>query len=447
MRALSVGICVTLQLQGSKKFVISAHLPHKQRQDCVDTWPGCQEELENALKNRRLHDNVVLLTDSNYELGFPHEMQDPNSSDERRLIAGAIMQNHGLVATQPSVYTWSNQRGSSSKIDFVLLGSVSSSFSSQGVFQDSDFQLGCDHRAIYATFELLGKPPTSRRHRSRKINKCGKWRVDSAKLLEQAARKAEALDLGNGDLDISAIEDLSSACSFRPKSLRCVDSDLIRDKIKERRLLGGADARALGKEIAALRKEAKTAWLTSVLDRASKRDFFAISYFKRRNSVISAHSNYVVRAGGKQRAVAQLRQHFSLKYTPADLHPPISLCASSLPTLLCPIRLSLPLKRFVMFLTPAKLVSRAVVMVFLSSSLLHLPILTSPTILLTSSTLFSSALSHCPIPGSFHISLSSPRMPSPLNPNTFARLSLVLPQVNCLLRSCFFVFVLIFRLQ
>ena len=299
VRTLSVGICITLQFQGCRQFVISAHLPHKQRKDCLDTWLGFQNELDVALKTRRLHDTVVLLTDSNYELGYPHQMLDPNSADERGLVAGAIMQNHGLSATQPPAYTWSNKRGASSKIDFVLLGSTGNTFTSQGVFMDSDFQLGSDHRAVYASFELLGKPPSCRRYRSRKANKCGRWRVNSAKLLEQAASKAESLDLTNGDLDMSLLEEFATSCSFRPKSLRYADPVFIKDKIRERRLLGGAAARALGKEISALRKKAKAEWLTSVLERASKGDFFAISYFKKRNSVLSSHSNYVVRAGGE----------------------------------------------------------------------------------------------------------------------------------------------------
>ena len=72
--------------------------------------------------------------------------------------------------------------------------------------------------------------------------------------MEQASDKAEKLDLNCQDLDVTCLETLSSSISFRPKSLRYVDPDFIRDKIKERRLLGGSAARALGKEISAMRK-------------------------------------------------------------------------------------------------------------------------------------------------------------------------------------------------
>ena len=321
VRHLSCGICVTLKFGGCKKFLISAHLPHRQRNACIETWQTVEAELEQALKNRRLHDNVVTMTDTNYELGLPQEMLNPDSTDERGLIAGTIMQSNGLVATKPQTYKWSNQRGSTSKIDFILVGSTGNTLSSQGVFEDSDFQLGCDHRAVCASFDVWDSPQRSRNKRSRKTNKCGKWRVNSAKLLEQAAEKAEFLDLHCQDLDVGLHESLSSSCSLRPKSLR-TGPDFIRDKIKERRLLGGSAARALGKEISAMRKQATATWLTSVLDKAAKGDFFAISYFKRRNSVINAHSNYIVRAGGKHRATAELRRYFSLKYTPTDLPPP-----------------------------------------------------------------------------------------------------------------------------
>ena len=68
VRPLSCGICVTLKLEGCNQFIISAHLPHKHRHDCVDTWQTFEAELEQALRTRRMHDSVVILTDTNYEL-------------------------------------------------------------------------------------------------------------------------------------------------------------------------------------------------------------------------------------------------------------------------------------------------------------------------------------------------------------------------------------------
>ena len=129
-------------------------------------------------------------------------------------------------------------------------------------------------------------------------------------------------DLQSGDLDVQQLESLSDSVSFRPKSLRYKDPPHILQKIKLRRSLRGTAARDLAKEIVAMRKEAKSAWLT-------------ITYFNRRQSVVSTHSNYIVRAGGKQRAIADLRKHFCLKYTPVDVLPPDLphriLCASPQP--------------------------------------------------------------------------------------------------------------------
>ena len=114
---LSCGICLTLRQHSARTFVISAHLPHKQRSDCIETWQTFQNELDALLQHRRLHDTVIILHDTNYELGAVEDMSHPNSSDERGFLARAIMQQHNLVCSKPDVYTWSNSRGSSSKID------------------------------------------------------------------------------------------------------------------------------------------------------------------------------------------------------------------------------------------------------------------------------------------------------------------------------------------
>ena len=173
------------------------------------------------------------------------------------------------------------------------------------------------------------------RRQRRAINKCGRWRVDVAKLQNEAQALAEQLDLQSGDLDVQQLETLSDSVSARPKSLRYKDPPYILQKIKLRRSLRGNAARDLAKEIVAMRKEAKSAWLTKLLDRSSRGDFYAIAYFNRRQSVVTTHSNYIVRAGGKQRAIADLRKHFCLKYTPVDVLPPDLphriLCASPQP--------------------------------------------------------------------------------------------------------------------
>ena len=320
--ALSCGICVTLKIDGCKQFVISAHLPHRQRQDCIEVWNTFSQELEHVLRLRRHMDSVVVSIDSNYELGPIEHLLDPNSVDERGAVAGSILQQHGFVHTRPSDFTWTNSRGSVSKIDYVWFGGPSLDIVDQRVFVDSHMTLGCDHRAVMASSPLPGLERRQLRKRRRNINKCGRWRVDVVKLQHLAAEHAEHIDLAELDLTVADLEALSDAVSSRPKSLRYQDPPYILAMIKRRRTLRGTEARALARDIAVSRKSAKASWLTSILDRSAKGDFHAISYFNRRQAVISTHTNYIVRAGGKQKAIADLRKHFTLKYVPLDVPPP-----------------------------------------------------------------------------------------------------------------------------
>ena len=329
IRALSCGICVTLKLDGCKQFLISAHLPHRQRDDCIEVWNSFAQELEHILKHRRHFDSALVLVDTNYELGPPEALLDPNSIDTRGFVAGGILQQHGFLHTSPDTHTWSNNRGSVSKIDYVLVSGPSLHISSQRVYLDSDFVLGCDHRVVAASFPLWSPSLREHRRRRRQSNKCGKWRVDAVKLNVQAQDLAHQILDDESDalgLDATTLERLSDACSYRPKSLRYRDPPFIRDKIKQRKALRGAQARFLFREIAALRKEAKAQWLMQLLDRSAKGDFHAISYFKRRQAVVTTHTNYIVNAGGKQKAITDLRRHFALKYTSPEptVLPPLS---------------------------------------------------------------------------------------------------------------------------
>ena len=99
---LSCGISIILKQDSIRTFVISA---------CIQTWQTFQAELDALLSRRRLHDTVIILHDTNYELGPVEFMADPNSSDERGFLARSIMQQHNLIATKSSDYTWSNTRG------------------------------------------------------------------------------------------------------------------------------------------------------------------------------------------------------------------------------------------------------------------------------------------------------------------------------------------------
>ena len=318
---LSCGIAVTLRKGSVRTYVVAAHLPHSQRADCFDTWQIFNSELDTLLTKKRIHDNIVLLLDANYELGEVEYHLDPNASDERSFLAAGIMQQHGLVATRPDVYTWSNQRGSESKIDFVLACTPSGELLGQTVHENTNFLLGCDHRAVSASFRVSGLPLSRPPRNKRPPNRCGQWRVDGAKLLREAADLAESLELQGKDFSVQSLEQLSNSVSYRPKSYRFKDPPHVRDMISRRRLLRGNEARVLGKDILRARAAAKSTWLVELLDKGAQGDFGAISYFKRRQNVITMHSNYIARAGGTSQAVQDLKRFYRDKYTPPDPPP------------------------------------------------------------------------------------------------------------------------------
>ena len=305
---LDVGICVILKMSGYRQFVISAHLAHKQREDCLSCWQGLIHQLETILKGRRYHDVVVLTMDTNYELA------STDGSDETEVYAKLLLRNFGLTHTSPSTYTWSNTRGSQSKIDYIFLSSPDNVIASQDVLIDSDVLLGADHRAVMAAFPVSREP----RHRfrpSRKPNKCGKWIVDSSRVFKAAQDLCYQLGLNSRDLTNDDLAKLANLTSRRPTSYRYKDPPEILDKIRERRRLGGREARDLGKEIVRMRAVAKNQWLVSILDKSANSDFKAISYFRRRQSVLSSHNNYLLRAGGKTKAIDALKKHFRDKWT------------------------------------------------------------------------------------------------------------------------------------
>ena len=144
----------------------------------------------------------------------------------------------------------------------------------------------------------------------------GEW-TDPA----QSAALAEKLELQGKDLTITDLEGLSQSSSYRPKSYRYKDPPQILQMIRQRRQLVGKEARELGKDILRMRQASKAAWLTELLDRGSQGDYRAIAYFKRRQNILTMHSNYVVRAGGTTKAAQDLKNYFRITYTPPDPLP------------------------------------------------------------------------------------------------------------------------------
>ena len=111
--------------------------------------------MEQLLKNRRLHDTIIILHDTNYDLQALENMEHPNQADERGFIIRGIMQQFGLVSTKPNTFTWSNSRGSTSKIDYILVSTPTINLVRDNVHEDTDFLLGCDHRAVSTANRVL----------------------------------------------------------------------------------------------------------------------------------------------------------------------------------------------------------------------------------------------------------------------------------------------------
>ena len=219
----SCGIAVILKRNSARTFVISAHLPHRQRHDCIQTWQTFHAELEQILRQRRLHDTIVILHDINYELGAIDEMENPNSCDERGFIARNILQQFGLVHTKPDIYTWSNSRGSCSKIDYILVSTPTINLESDQVHVDTDFLLGCDHRAVSTAFQQPSARPAKTPRATRSRNKCGQWRIDGSKAMPACDALAERIEIHNQDFKVADLELLAQQVSYRPKSHRYRD--------------------------------------------------------------------------------------------------------------------------------------------------------------------------------------------------------------------------------
>ena len=440
---LSCGIAVTLKKDSCRTFIISAHLPHKQRSDCLETWHTFNSELENLLQRRRMHDSIVLLLDTSYELGAVEFHLQPNNADERGFIMSGIVHQFGLVHTKPDTYTWSNTRGSESKIDYVLVSTPSIDLHNDTVHVDSDFLLGCDHRAVSAAFKQLCPQTKKNQRKKRALNRCGQWRVDGSRALELSEQLCEELDLKGKDLTVEDLEQISNKVSFRPKSYRFRDPSHIKDLIKQRRLLTGQEARKLGKDILRARAAAKAKWLTELLDRGSQGDYQAIAYFKKRQNTITMHSNYVARAGGAVQAVADLKRFYRLKYTPPDPPLPdsaVNLYLARVGSFVSP-RISLQLKLLKYWL-PVNLVDPVAMMGFPMNFSILWHILASPTTLPNFSTPISFRLKRFPPLGSPHTSPSFLKFLSPLSLPTCVQLFYLLPLLNSLQKFFSLVFAL-----
>ena len=135
VKPLLTGLAVTLQQGGCKQFVISLHLPHSQRRDCMQVWHDQLDELRELLHGIRYMDRVQIPSDLKIDLMSLHVQEN----DERRILLEGFMSEFGLDRTFPHKPTWSNSRGASFRIDYILFSGGTRHPVWSEVLQDSDY--------------------------------------------------------------------------------------------------------------------------------------------------------------------------------------------------------------------------------------------------------------------------------------------------------------------
>ena len=257
-------------------------------------------------------DSVYLCMDANYELGA----DCPQDPDARGPLLHLFMRDHGLSCTIPNTFTWSNTRGARSSIDFVAYRIPRMITLENKVYEVSDAALGSDHRAVSVTVQ--GLPHQRPLRRARPDHRCGRWSVDPTKALQEANALAEHLDLSEQDLSESMLVSLCQKSSKRKTSHRYSDSPQIKNLIRQRKQAQGREKRDLAIEIARQRSSDKKAWLHSLLQKGAEGDYSAISYFRRRQTVAFTQATFVMRVGGVDNAVKQMKHFYREKYTPPE---------------------------------------------------------------------------------------------------------------------------------
>ena len=290
VKPLLTGLAVILQSGGRKEFVISLHLPHRQRQDCVQVWHEQLDELRELLHGMRYMDRIQILADLNLDLMSLHS----NENDERRVLLEGFLAEFALDRTHPHKPTWSNSRGSNSRIDYILFSGGTRQAIWSEVLEDSDIVLGSDHRCCTLALQDIGKSASHRALGYTPLHRCGKWKVDLTNtpgVCETLHEQLLALDLPLTD---SSMQGLASQTCSRPGSLRYKDTPEIKSVISLRRRQSGSQARETAQKIVTARVLAKKAWMTTLLDRGAAGDFHAVSFFKRRQSTKFSQGSFIM---------------------------------------------------------------------------------------------------------------------------------------------------------
>ena len=252
-------------------FAGSFHLPHSQRDDCEDVWQLTVQELHDSMRRTRHQDHVLLGIDANLELCMPCDGSVSSA------CLRSFVHTFGLAAAQ-------------------------------GVHEHISHLLGVDHALVFAT---IATTKVVKRHRRKRPSRCGKWSVRLGDALQGCSQTAQS----STSLDMEMIEHLATKVSFRPQSFRYRDPPEIKDLIRRRRECSDhGHAKELALEIVGLRRAHKQAWLATVLERARSGDFQAITCMKRRQSMGHTHCSYLMRAGGEEQALKDLRSFYVAKY-------------------------------------------------------------------------------------------------------------------------------------
>ena len=168
---LTAGLALEFRHSGCRQFVISLHLPHAQRHDCIDVWHQTTQDVGRVLTSLRYTCEVYIGADLNLDLCAPVGQGDV----ERRFLLQQLALDYQLVASRPDRPTWCNTRGSSSAIDYVLARASQLQTSVDTVHELSRLLIGSDHECVSMELVLAGA-----RHKReyRKHSRCGKWLVD-----------------------------------------------------------------------------------------------------------------------------------------------------------------------------------------------------------------------------------------------------------------------------
>ena len=310
-QAFCTGLGIVLKHQGTRQFLMTAHLPHNLRKDCLPVWQTQVDEILTFCSLRRFHDTIGICADLNYDV------LDIVNVDERGVPLGKLLRELGLSFSKPSHSTWHNTRGSESRIDYLLFSLPSMQVQDDRVHLGSDEVIGSDHCVVSVSLGLVGKSGRRRFKNSR----CGKWWINAPAFTSNCEELAEQLDLSMQDLSVQQIAKVCQTTSKRITSCRYVDGPEIKAWVQERKALTGAAARRKAKEIADARKQAKHAYLCQLLERGAAGDFRALTYFRKRNSAAFTQGSYCMRAGGITKALTDLRLFYKKKFTPADQRP------------------------------------------------------------------------------------------------------------------------------